>query len=228
MPILYLLMLYEMFLPLAGLWATLSLSPVYGAWTVGLGFFPVILLIGITPAAIEVPHHPLRASLLVLLVPVEIAIDCLWLGSSARFYLLEALFIHVVSGGVAVFLRVLDEKPVDGLSLFWSGMLTLCGVAAFGGAMLEVYSELPAIHWAYLGVILLSGVLSWGAFVANSRNLRLGRSRARVRKAPLTRLMDRAWPDTNAPFSLHDPAPWVTGGVMLGIVVWVVLALVML
>lgn len=229
MSVLYLLIAYQMCLPLAGLCATLSVAPAtLGPWIVGLGFFPTILLIGITPKAVETPGHPLRAALLVLLVPLEILADCLWFGGTFTFFLVVGVFIEVVGAGLAIVLRVMVERPLDPLALFWSVLATSCAAVAYGGAVLTVYEGAALGHWIYLGVVLVTSVLSWGAFVHNSRDSLLGRRRSGQAEAPLIRALDRVWSDQRRPKRLSNPEPWVVGGVIGGMLAWVVIAVVML
>ncbi len=183
------------------------------------GLVPALLLAGATPVWTSMPGHGVRASWVVLLVPLEIILQAVWFGGGWQGYVVEAFSVALFGAAFALPLMAWRDGSLDRRAAMGYLLILALALAAFARPLLAFYTGAGALQWMALGATWVTSVWGFQQLIAEE-----GPFTVHVQPGTLSAWIQRRWPDrfdrvTAAPERLDT---LVSGPVIATLALWFV------
>jgi len=127
------------------------------------GFTPMIVYVAFVAYYYELSTRPLRALVVVGLVPLQVGLAVWHIEGGFWLFFIESAFVELTGLSLALAVAMLLYRPSGWAGAVLGVVMAACAVWGFGRPLWEPYSALGWGWWAQLGAATLSA--SWTSFL---------------------------------------------------------------
>lgn len=218
--VLYFLFLgHQLIVPIAAYWfITHDFETGDRLRAIFVGFFPALVLLGMTPVIVSMPGNLVRAATVTLLVPLELLAQVLLFDGGISAYFVEAFAVELLAASLAIIVMALHDRAALRI------ILTCLGISSMGLVM--VYSPLAALyegaHWAYwvmVAISILSGAWAFQQVLAEDGPFKA----LSMRTGPVSRWAEKTFLERFPRVRIKNLDTTASGAVIVGLALWILI-----